>query len=269
MSSDAPWILSLDRSQWHLGSKVINILVLALVHQGVAIAVFWLFLPNRSNAYTDQRMMLMQRLQRVIPTQAIAFVTAERAFIGREWIAALQADPIGFRIREKEQLRDQHCALSAHLVFAHLQPGQSQVMAQPRRLWGQSVWMTALRLSDGELLIVVTSDAPDALISDDALPWQIEPLLGCLKSRGLNLEQTHLMTPTCLSKLLALLTLALCWAIRVDEWQAQLRPIPLKQHGRKAKSVFRLGVDHLRRIVLNLAQYLCEFQLTLQFLSST
>jgi hypothetical protein len=41
---------------------------------------------------------------------------------------------------------------SARIVFAHLQPGQTQVLKHPRRLWGQLVSIAALRLNDGELL---------------------------------------------------------------------------------------------------------------------
>jgi hypothetical protein len=33
---------------------------------------------------------------------------------------------------------------------------------------------------------------------------------------------------------------------------AHLHPIPLKKHGRRAKSLFRLGFDHLRHLILNL-----------------
>lgn len=271
MDTRESWKLSLDRTQWHFGTQVVNILVLGLVHQGVAIPLLWLFLPNRSNAYTYQRIVLMQRLRQWFPDQAIAFVTADREFIGREWIDYLHTQRIGFRIRirDKELLDDGQQRLSARVLFAHLRPGQTQVLTQPRSLWQQSVWIAALRLSDGELLVVATSDAPDQAISDYGLRWQIETLFGCLKRRGFCLESTHLTQPTCLSKLLALLTIALCWAIRLGEWQTQQQPLPLKKHGRKPKSTFRQGLDALRRIVLNLPQRLPEFQQALQFLSCT
>lgn len=90
MSDTQPWTLSLDRTQWHFGTQVINILVLALVHRGVAIPLFWLFLPNRSNAYTYQRIVLLQRFRQVFPESAQAFVTADREFIGQEWLDYLQ-----------------------------------------------------------------------------------------------------------------------------------------------------------------------------------
>ncbi|MFN7217083.1 MAG: IS4 family transposase, partial [Microcystis sp.] len=47
-------------------------------------------------------------------------------------------------------------------------------------------------------------------------------------------------------------------------------PIPLKKHGRRAKSLFRLGFDHLRHLILNpsLSNYR-NFLHSLQFLSCT
>jgi hypothetical protein len=62
-----------------------------------------------------------------------------------------------------------------------------------------------------------------------------------------------------LSKLLALLSLALCWAILIGEWLHQCKPISIKKHGRKAKSIFRYGLDHLRNIVLNFEHKADEF----------
>jgi hypothetical protein len=50
----------------------------------------------------------------------------------------------------------------------------------------------------------------------------------------------------------------------------QFQPIVLKKHGRRAKSLFRLGFDDIRQIVLN-PSHLNEddFRLLLQFLSCT
>jgi hypothetical protein len=99
--------------------------------------------------------------------------------------------------------------------------------------------------------------------------WAIETLFGCLKTRGFCLESTHLQDPERLSRLLALLTIALCWAFRTGEWLAQQRSIPIKKHGRQAKSIFRYGLDYLRRTLLNLELFVDEFFQALQFLSCT
>lgn len=117
--------------------------------------------------------------------------------------------------------------------------------------------------------MVVSTDSPQSALTDYAKRWQIETLFGCLKGRGFDLESTHLKEPERLSKLIALLSLALCWACRTGLWQHQLKPLKLKKHGRKAKSLFRYGLDFLRNIVLNLGQKLPQFQQTLRFLSCT
>ncbi len=116
---------------------------------------------------------------------------------------------------------------------------------------------------------MVTNRCPEQAIQDYAKRWAIETLFSCLKSRGFCLESTHLKDPERLSRMIALLTIALCWAFRTGEWLAQQHPIPIKKHGRKAKSIFRYGFDHLRRILLNLDQLINEFLHALKFLSCT
>jgi hypothetical protein len=66
--------------------------------------------------------------------------------------------------------------------------------------------------------------------------WEIETLFGCLKSRGFNFEDTHMVNPERIGKLLVLLTVAFVWAHRVGQWKHEDKPIPVKKHGRKAMS---------------------------------
>ncbi|MBD3884347.1 hypothetical protein IFO70_21630 [Phormidium tenue FACHB-886] len=79
----------------------------------------------------------------------------------------------------------------------------------------------------------------------------------------------HLKDPERLSRMIALLTIALWWAFRTGEWLAIQKTILGKKHGRKAKSIFRYGFDHLRQILLNLELFVDEFFHVLQFLSCT
>ncbi|MBD1865233.1 MULTISPECIES: hypothetical protein [Trichocoleus] len=62
---------------------------------------------------------------------------------------------------------------------------------------------------------------------------------------------------------------AFCWVFLPGEWLHQLKPVTLKKHGRKAKSIFRYGLDYLRNIMLNLEQKMDEFLDALEFLFST
>ena len=77
-------------------------------------------------------------------------------------------------------------------------------------------------------------------------------MFGCLKSRGFNLEATHVTIAERLSRRLGLLALAFVWSWRVGEPRAQRAPTALKKHGRLAVSVFRRGLDALRRLCYGL-----------------
>ena len=133
------------------------------------------------------------------------------------------------------------------------------------------VYVSALCLDNGELLIVITPDSCDTVISDYGQRWGIEregrwgnpslsnhaveTLFGMFKTRGFCLESTHFSNSERLSKLLALMTLALCWSIKTGEWLHQHQPLKIKKHGRLAKSIFRYGLDYLRSIVTDLYQF--------------
>lgn len=272
MNIPEPWVLSLDRTQWQFGACVFNILTLSVVHEGVAFPLVWCILDKKGNSNVDERAELFNEFVFRFGTRQLACLTADREFVGKDWVTYLLGEPntpFRLRIRANHKLDDGRQSLRASVVFQDLQVGQTKILKQPRLLWGHKLYIAALRLEDGELLIVATQIRPDCAIADYAQRWGIETLFGIFKTRGFCLESTHLTDAERLSKLLALLSLALCWVILTGEWLNHIKPLKLKKHGRKAKSIFRYGFDHLRNIVLNLEQKMDEFLHTLQFLSGT
>jgi len=73
--------------------------------------------------------------------------------------------------------------------------------------------------------------------------WEIETLFSHLKTRGFRREDTHLTCSKRIEKLLFILAIAFCWALKTGELQAKKRPIKIKKHGRTEKSIFRVGFD--------------------------
>ena len=142
-------------------------------------------------------------------------------------------------------------------------------MSGKKLVWGRLVYVSALRLDDGELLIVITPDSCSTAIADYGKRWGIETLFGIFKTRGFCLESTHFSSSERLNKLIALITLALCWAVKTGEWLHQNSPLKVKKHGRLAKSIFRYGLDYLRSIVTDLDLKQNEFLFSLNFLSCT
>ena len=63
------------------------------------------------------------------------------------------------------------------------------------------------------------------------------------------MEDTHITDPDKIEKLVFVLAIAFCWAYRTGIIRAREKPIPIKKHGRKARSFFREGVNLIRQII--------------------
>jgi hypothetical protein len=233
----------------------------------------WWLLKKKGNSNSDERMHFIEAMLKIFPTAQIRCLCGDRECIGQAWLRYLLLEPsmsFRLRIRATDKIEREGKALAAKVVFAHLAIGESQQLKGDCRVWGYRVSVEALRLEDGELLVVIAPPHTVGLVSDYALRWGIETLFGIFKTRGFCLESTHFTDPDRLRKLFALLTLALVWSLKTGLWLHQLHPIPLKKHGRRAKSLFRLGFDHLRHLILNpsLPNHR-DFLHSLQFLSCT
>ncbi len=269
-----PWTLSLDRTNWSFGVVHFNILMLAVVHEGTALPLLWTMLDKQGNRNSDERMDLMDRFEALFPQAKVACLTADREFIGQEWFSYLLLAPrIPFRIRIRHS--DRISSISGKTrttgarLFASLPPGQVRLLSGPRWVWGRRVRVVGSRLEDGQLLILVTNTTPNTALADYARRWGIETLFAALKTRGFCLESTHFIEADRLSKLVALLAIAFTWAMKAGLWIHRQRPIPLKAHGRRARSIFRTGLDFLRHLFCNLAFCSQDFHDSLQLLSRT
>lgn len=270
----SPWVLTLDRTNWQLGKTPLNILVLGIVYNGVAIPVLWTILEKKGNSNTRERIAIVAEFIRLLGVGSILYLCADREFIGKRWFAWLMKEGIDFRIRirENSQIANGRGQLvDAKKLFRSGRLNEPLVIDTLRRLWGLELSVSGMRLSGGDYLIVVSANKADKAIEEYARRWEIETLFGCLKSRGFRLEETHVIEPERLKKLIALLALAFCWAHVVGEWLSQQKPLATKKHGRLAKSIFRYGLDHLRRILCNLSDRLqrIAFYRVIQLLSCT
>jgi len=250
-----PFIISIDRTDWYLGETPLNILMLSLVYQGVAFPLLWTVLEKKGCSDTKERIELLEKYVRLLSHDSIEFVTADREFIGRDWFSYLRRKKIAFRIRIKENMRVSNARgnkmVSAKNLFRTQKAGVGVLLCGRRTVLTEEVSLMGLRTCEGEYVIVASSAESQEILADYSKRWKIETLFGCLKTRGFCLEQTHVTEKERLEKLLALLTVAFCWAYIIGEWLARTDPIKIKKHGRLAKSLFRHGFDYLRGILCN------------------
>ncbi|MEJ7709681.1 MAG: IS4 family transposase [Pyrinomonadaceae bacterium] len=271
---EAPYVLTLDRTNWQLGQTPLNLLVLGIAYKGVAIPILWMVLEKRGNSNTAERKAIVREFIALCGARSIAYLAADREFIGKEWFAWLKTNQIDFRIRVKDNtqvVNGRGERVPVWKLFRSQRLGTPLVIPTARRCWDMDLYFSGVRLQTGEYVIVVSPQAAPQALSDYARRWEIETLFGCLKSRGFRLEETHVTDPARLKKLLALLALAFCWAVIVGEWLTEQKALKVKKHGRLCKSVFRHGLDHLRRILCNLTSLAQQvaFRRVIQLLSCT
>jgi hypothetical protein len=121
-----PWVLSVDCTTWEFGSVTINILMLGVVHQGVAFPLFWQLLDKRGNSNTQERFELLVTVLSLFAPEDIAYLTADQEFLGSNWFNLLRADPVTrfrIRIRGSDLLWDGRRSLKTAIVFRNYSGG--------------------------------------------------------------------------------------------------------------------------------------------------
>jgi hypothetical protein len=94
-----PYTLSLDRTEWHFGKVIFNILVLGIVVEGTSMTLFWMMLPKAGNSRTGARQKLLKRLLLVMPVEHIGGLVVDHEFISQHWFMFLERCRIPFYIR--------------------------------------------------------------------------------------------------------------------------------------------------------------------------
>jgi hypothetical protein len=236
-----------------LGTSWVNVLMLGIVSEGgIAIPLCWLVFEKKGCSSARERTEILERYLRIFSPSTIRFVTADREFACFAWLQYLNRRQIPFMLRIKASafLTDKRGAqMRAGKLLRTARVGEKMLCRRRRKICGVSVSVAGMRKADGDNVIVISSaESNDNPLSNYCLRWQIETLFGCLKTRGFRLEDTHLTDKDRVSRLLALLTLAFCWALLSGTLVCQAKALKTKKHGRREKSVFRVGLDYLRRL---------------------
>ena len=94
----------------------------------------------------------------------------------------------------------------------------------------------------------------DAVVALYKQRWAAETAFGFLKSKGFDVETTHLRDAERILRLLSVLAIALLWGLLVGAYLHQQKPTPNKKHGYPAQSLFRRGLDHIQYLIANQKQ---------------
>ena len=257
----------MDRTNWQWGKKNINLLVLSACYKGVAIPLYCIALDKKGNSDTSERIQLIDYFIEGFGCKKIAGLLGDREFIGEDWFAYLIKLKIPFDMRVKKNhvtTSSRGSAVNINSLFRHLKVGEFSALRGKRQLMGQALYLSALRLKDGELLILASSEDPEDALTRYALRWEIETLFSCLKGKGFNFEDTRITDLERIESMMAVLSIAFAWAHKVGNWRHEnQKPIKVKKHGRLSVSYFRYGLDWIQQALLDYQSRMTQLEHTI------
>lgn len=249
-----PYELILDRTNWKIGARDVNLLVLAVVTRRARLPVLWEVLDRGGGSTMAQCMALIGRFVALFGEGSIKLLTADREFDGNQWFEFLVENDIPFAIRVSAGL---HLRLADGFRgtlgrLACTPTGRRRLRTAGGCFAGMDQrFDTALRFGvvnrAEDPIIVATNRNPRKAVSAYKGRWQIECLFAETKTRGFNMEDTRLTNPAKLSLLLALVAIAMAWSLACASALIGRNDIPRAKHGFRRKSCFRTGFDALRQ----------------------
>lgn len=250
-----PLVVSIDRTNWKFGVADTNIFMLTAEYRGVAIPILWHLLPKRGNSNQLERIDLLKEFITLFGQGRIKNLLADREFIGEKWISYLSDQKIPFTIRVKHNMivaEDENSKTKLSDLFTSTRTK----VYKNQFLFNRKVNVAGKRLDKKQdYLIIITNGNAKLNIEEYRRRWKIETMFSSLKTRGFNLEDTHMTEDSKLKMLVGVLTIAYVFAFLVGIQKEKYEPIKIKQHGRKAMSSFRYGLDQIRKAISDTKQF--------------
>lgn len=241
--------LSLDRTEWDFGTRQWNILMLTAYSHGVGIPIWWHLLDNNSgNSSTGDRVKLVEEVVTMLGANRIGSLCGDREFIGKDWYKWLLINKIRFYLRLPKSHRIQ--------VGAHLMKPES-ILGKRQKALLDNIEIAGFRLSialervlnqagEADLLVILTNSFAFSGTRFYKQRWSIETFFESIKSRGFEMEKTHLKKGERFETLLVLVSVAfgLCQTVGLLAHRSGHR-LSHKKHGYKSHSFFRHGKNLL------------------------
>jgi len=252
--------LVIDRTNWKFGEQNINVFMLGITYRNVAFPLMFSMLNKKGNSNSKERIELIDRFIRLFGKECIDCIMGDREFVGEEWIDYLNVNGLRYylRIRNnfKVYLPKKHESIPVNWMFSGLKIGE--IRHYPRIVKVNGVYcyisgtLSQKRGEKTELLIIISYNKNEQSFLNYKERWQIETCFRAMKSSGFDIENTHLKDVDRIEKLLNLVMISFIWCYKIGDYlDKYVRPITIKKHGHRAKSVFKYGLEYISNLLLN------------------
>lgn len=261
--------LVIDRTNWELGKKSINVLCLGVILPGykVYIPIIWTQIDKKGgNSNQKERIELLGEFLGLWSdiSNKKTILLGDREFIGEKWYEEMKLKGIDFVIRMKE------CDCISELT-RQMNKDEKQV----EKMIENSIKNTGyFRFEFGQdssklVIVVVRNQKPQrgdkniylisSILNESAefisesykLRWKIEVFFKHVKTNGFNLEDMNLTDDSKIEVMVAVVSFAYILSVNEGIIEAEKNPIPIKKYkdGTKSLSIsyFRKGYTELQK----------------------
>lgn len=245
-------VLCLDRTNWKVGKKHVNVLLISAAHKGVSVPLCWSVIAKAGNSATQARIDLIDGLLKQFPNLSISSLVADREFIGKKWFAYLATKNFDFVMRIKSNFKATRKGKTKSIAAwcRGLSISETYQLDGTFIVNGAEVYLSVSRTQKGYIYLA-SPVLLDNVFEIYKQRWEIETLFKALKSQGFNLENTKLTEPNKIAKLIALCSIAFVWCYKVGEWKHKKIKIRVCSNGHNEYSFFRYGLLEIRNLLNN------------------
>ena len=153
----------MDRTNWKFGKNNINILMLGVSYQNIAIPLMFRMLDKQGNSNTNERIALMQDFMDWLGRDSIDCLLADREFIGDRWLGFFNENHIRYHIRIHNNFKvfvpQKQMEIKVSHLFSQLGINQYRHYERIVQMGGEYCYLSATKLiADGKpkFLILVS-----------------------------------------------------------------------------------------------------------------
>ena len=237
--------ISIDRTEWDFGKTQINILMVLVGHGDFQIPFYWQMLENNSgNSNSGDRIDLLEKVFKIIDKKRIGLIVADREFIGHKWLKWLKDQGLTFCVRVPKSHHIHRLngeILKADDLSKLFSNGTYLVDCLVDNVWG-NVYIKPL--PDGDILFLFGNCDAKFLAQLYRKRWSIEVFFQNIKTRGFNLEDTHLQNLERIRKLIAMVCIAYAFCVSLGIYiNRKVNKIKVNVDNYKVNSFFRTGMN--------------------------
>lgn len=168
--------LIIDRTNWFWGKKKINVFMLAVAYEGLAIPLYWTLLPKAGSSNSTEQKILLNRFIKEFGKERIAGILGDREFANGALFKWLYKKRLPFYIRIKEDSIariGKKKLFKAKKLFTHLTVRTSSTYDMSVFIFDARVFLAGSRSEKGELMIVATNQPPKNAIAIYLRRWEV------------------------------------------------------------------------------------------------